>query len=211
MQNSDLKTVAFPRLKNAGKCDNKVNPCFPIPVSLRHLRRTMYNVDPPNVDRPQNKASFANSVAPKITMYHFEVYIHILGDYETLYFKLSCSNWNIRMKRKLYQTDPTWSWIEFWWIFGIGFILWERECWDEQNKFMFLTSLSTKTQIGTFFSLCVRRQRKMSLVNSVTPLSIFPFEHQDNRSDFKICNLIWSPLLKQIFGKAKSSWWPLLL
>ena len=30
----------------------------------------------------------------------------------------------------------------------------KRECWDEQNKFMFLTSLSTKTQIGTFFSLC---------------------------------------------------------
>ena len=76
MQNSDLKTVAFPRLKNAGKCDNKVNPCFPIPVSLRHLRRTMYNVDPPNVDRPQNKASFANSVAPKIIMYYFEVYFN---------------------------------------------------------------------------------------------------------------------------------------
>ena len=30
----------------------------------------------------------------------------------------------------------------------------KRGCWEEQNKFMFLTSLSTKTQIGTFFSLC---------------------------------------------------------
>ena len=59
----------------------------------------------------------------------------------------------------------------------------KRECWDEQNKFMFLTALSTKTQIGTFFSLCgVPTKGNVFGKFSNTPLSSLEKVHISNRS-----------------------------
>ena len=50
--------------------------------------------------------------------------------------------------RKFYQTDQLeWKCDEY---LELDLFYGRRECWQEQNKFMFLTSLSTKTQIGTF-------------------------------------------------------------
>ena len=138
---------------NVWKFYDKLNPCFPVSVSLRHLRRTMYMIHhktrqvSPTPLHPRSSCHIFNGDLINDFKLWWIYSIRNISSFrviEILGWKGNCS--------RLTQLEVEWESDEY--LELDLFSGKKRGCWEEQNKFMFLTSLSTKTQIGTFFSLC---------------------------------------------------------